>query len=328
MTRTRKTVAILGSSGFLGSWLAALFLNDGWDVNGSSRRSLVLRSAGAEVDEDDASTLRHRKLDLSRPESVALACEGADLVIVVVADRTSGTWRVTNKDQARKTIVQIPVTVAEIASRAESPFDVLFAASISQSIGSTDRGDYQDLKLEGEDVLLNAAQSSGFNGSSLRLSTVYGPSRSGTGQDRGLVSSLIRQAMSSSDLPLWNDGTPMRDLIYVKDAAAAFLAAAESAARLTGEHWDVVSGTRRSVSQIFDDVARRVAMQTGSRPVDIVRASPPEKQTQADSVSIVGDRSRFCDSSGWTPRWSWESGLEETITSLLLGQSDAIKGVL
>lgn len=67
-----KRVLVLGGHGFLGSTVAHTFAGAGWQVVRSSRRRRG----------DD--TVR---VDLSRPDTVAAAIEGVDLVVNTVPDQ-------------------------------------------------------------------------------------------------------------------------------------------------------------------------------------------------------------------------------------------------
>ncbi len=83
---------------------------------------------------------------------------------------------------------------------------------------------------------------------SLRYFNTYGPSENTKGAYASPISKFITSALKGKDIEIFGDGTQSRDFIYVKDTAAASIAAYEKGK--TGESYNVGTGTTTSFNQI------------------------------------------------------------------------------
>jgi UDP-glucose 4-epimerase len=114
----------------------------------------------------------------------------------------------------------------------------------------------------------------------LRLANVYGPRQDPSGES-GVVPIFCSQILSGIRPTIFGDGAQTRDYVYVGDAVAAFLAAADTHRPGT---WNIGTGTEVSVL----DLARVIGEVTG-RPVDPVFAAerPGELQRSALAVELA-----------------------------------------
>jgi CDP-glucose 4,6-dehydratase len=137
-----------------------------------------------------------------------------------------------------------------------------------------------------------------------RLANVYGP---GDLNWSRVVPDTAR-ALASGERPvIRSDGTPERDYLYVDDAAAAYLAIADSLDRdeLRGRAWNAGSG--RSVSVL--EVVRKLVEVSGRDVEPDVRGhgAPPGEigRQYLDSSPIRNELS-------WRPQWDLDRGLRVT----------------
>src|SRR3989441_5301770 len=68
----------------------------------------------------------------------------------------------------------------------------------------------------------------GLDVASLRYSNVYGPRQNAEGE-AGVVAIFSRKMLAGEPLTIFGDGEQTRDMVYVKDVAAANLAASDRA---------------------------------------------------------------------------------------------------
>src|SRR5207302_1451138 len=68
----------------------------------------------------------------------------------------------------------------------------------------------------------------GVRACSLRLTNVYGPRQLIKHNRQGFIGWFIRTAIENGTIQIYGDGSQLRDLVYVEDAADAFLRAGES----------------------------------------------------------------------------------------------------
>lgn len=138
----------------------------------------------------------------------------------------------------------------------------------------------------------------------LRPFNTYGPRQS----ERAIVPTIIRQALDPNCQAIMvGDTSPIRDLTFVEDTAAAFLAAG-SADLEFGHAYN--AGTQRAVT--VSDVLDLVIELSGTKkPVhrDESRLRPQNSEVRA----LLADPSRLESKTGWRAQTSLRDGLERTI---------------
>ncbi len=135
----------------------------------------------------------------------------------------------------------------------------------------------------------------------LRIANAYGPHQHPL-REQGLVASVLHRLLTDTPIPVWGDGTVVRDYVHIDDVVAAMLAVAfegDGGPRL----FNVGSGIGRSVRSVIADAAR-----VAGRPARIV-AMPGRR---ADVPVNILDSSRLRQRTGWSPAVGWEAGLAGT----------------
>jgi nucleoside-diphosphate-sugar epimerase len=145
------------------------------------------------------------------------------------------------------------------------------------------------------DSIINTMDISGVWG---RIFFLYGPHE----HPARLVSSVIRSILLDRSADC-SHGNQMRDFLYVKDVADAFVALLES--NITGPV-NIASGQPFPLKEIIYKIAEKL-----NRP-DLVRLGALE--TPADDPDLLaGDTNRLFNEVGWQPKYNLDRGLEETI---------------
>ena len=141
---------------------------------------------------------------------------------------------------------------------------------------------------------------------SLRLTNVYGPRQLIKHNRQGFIGWFIRLAIENKTIQLYGDGSQLRDLVYVDDAADAFLRAGASDA-CNGEVFNV--GGTEPIS--LKDLASRLVGISGGGRVECI-AWPAEKKA-IDIGSFYADSSKFARATGWTPTVQLGEGLRRAV---------------
>jgi nucleoside-diphosphate-sugar epimerase len=153
-------------------------------------------------------------------------------------------------------------------------------------------------------------------GVALRLSNVYGPSPHGSSaEDRGVLNRFAKLAMQGADLCVYGDGGYLRDYVYIDDVVRALLTAG-AIAGLSGESFNVGSGTARTVRQAFDLVAEHAERATGKRS-RLVDAPWPPAADPIEFRNFTANIDRMAAACGWKPAVSLETGVTRLIDHLL-----------
>lgn len=300
---------VTGGAGFIGSHLVDAALASG-------RRVRVL---------DDLSTGDKRHVpdqaelvegDVADPEAVADAMDGVDEVAHLAAHRavprslvhplatdranTAGTLCVLEAARhagVRRVVVTSSSSIYGAAATLPTP----------ESRHPQPRSPYAVSKLAGEQYAHVYSELFGLSTLSLRLFNVYGPRQSPDGPYAQVVPRFLA-ALEAGERPLVDgDGTQSRDIVYVADVAAAFIAALD--ARTTGA---VNIGTGHGVT-VLDvvDAARRA---TGRSPEECPARHGPQRP--GDVPHTCADIRKAAATLGWQPRVPLDEGLRITAAAL------------
>jgi UDP-glucose 4-epimerase len=161
-------------------------------------------------------------------------------------------------------------------------------------------------KAAGESYHLVYNNVFGVRACSLRLTNVYGPRQLLKHNRQGFIGWFIRLAIEDQEIQIYGDGSQVRDLVYVDDAADAFLRAGASD-DANGRVFNVGGAepiTHRALVERLIGVCG-----TGRyRLVDW----PPEKRA-IDIGSFYADSSLIARTLGWRPTVDLRDGLQRTV---------------
>jgi len=169
---------------------------------------------------------------------------------------------------------------------------------------------YGVAKLASEHYLMAYSRLYGLDVASLRYSNVYGPRQNAEGE-AGVVAIFSRKMLAGEPLTIFGDGEQTRDMVYVKDVAAANLAASDRPLPppegLDTRAWNIGTGVETSVKRL----AELLAAAAGRRPaIRYAPERPGELRRSALAVEKAGHEL------GWAPRTGLADGLGVTLRSL------------
>jgi UDP-glucose 4-epimerase len=216
--------------------------------------------------------------------------------------------------------------------RASTPPTLVLAGTVTQcGIPMTDTLDerapdqpitvYDAHKLEAERALEAAARSRIVRGVTLRLANVYGPGARSGAADRGVLNKMIRLASEGQRLLVYGDGAQLRDYTFVDDVAAAFVKAAGRGADISGRHFVVGTGERRTLAEAVALVARQASSKTGRR-IAVEHVPAPPSADRIDARSYVVDAGAFTEATGWRPTLDLEAGIDRTLDWIAEGAAE------
>jgi UDP-glucose 4-epimerase len=138
----------------------------------------------------------------------------------------------------------------------------------------------------------------------LRPFNTFGPRQS----ERAIVASIIRQALDPSCPAIMvGDATTVRDLTFVTDTAAAFMAAGLAEVEYGQAH---NAGSQRAI-MVSDLIDLIVDLTSSCKPVlqEDKRLRPPNSEVRA----LLADCTRLLRATGWSPKVKLRDGLERTV---------------
>ncbi|HYZ32184.1 MAG TPA: SDR family NAD(P)-dependent oxidoreductase [Crenalkalicoccus sp.] len=152
-----------------------------------------------------------------------------------------------------------------------------------------------------DQYVLDFARSYGLPAAVFRMSCIYGPRQMGT-EDQGWVAHFLIRALRGEPIRIYGDGCQVRDLLFVDDAVAAYLAAWRRIGEVAGRPFNLGGGPANAVS--LRQLLRRVEMLTGRRVA--VEHGP---RRPGDQRYYVSDTGRARRALGLAPALPWKEGV-------------------
>ena len=150
-------------------------------------------------------------------------------------------------------------------------------------------------------------QQYGFNSIFLLPVNLYGPRDNFNLKSSHVIPALIRKAVEAkergdAELPVWGDGSPTREFLYVEDAADGIVAAAE---RYNGD-LPVNLGSGYEIS--IKDLAEMIVRLTGFEGKLVWQTDKPNGQPRR-GLDVTRAKELF----GWQAQVPFEEGMRRTI---------------
>lgn len=146
----------------------------------------------------------------------------------------------------------------------------------------------------------------GLRYSIVRVTNPYGPGQPAGRTAYGVINRLVHLALAGETLPIYGDGTQLRDYIHVDDVVGALLAVAQSPTA-DGRVYNVGSGTGTRMV----DLARMLVEIAGGGRVEHVEW--PALAAQIETGDFVADITRASRELGWAPSILLRPGLQQTV---------------
>jgi len=160
-------------------------------------------------------------------------------------------------------------------------------------------------KMAGEAFHLMYRDAYGIKTRSLRLTNVYGPGMRIKDARQNFLGIWLRRVVEGAPFELWG-GEQRRDMLFVEDAAEAFLCAAVSP-DTEGMALNVGGDAPYTLAEV---AAAMVRANGGGR---YEMHSFPEERKRIDIGDFVTDDRRFRTMAGWLPRIGLEEGLRRSL---------------
>ena len=158
---------------------------------------------------------------------------------------------------------------------------------------------YAATKAAGDHLVRSYHKTYGLDAVITRCSNNYGPHQ----HAEKLVACVIQRALAGQEIPIHGDGGQVRDWLYVEDHCEAIWRALQDGQ--PGEIYNISSGDELTVKQ----TALKICGVVGAPESLLVSA--PDRPGNDRRYGL--DSSKITRELGWTPYWSLEQGLENTV---------------
>ena len=309
---------VTGAAGFAGQWLCRELLQSGWDVWGTrlddampdgaldARASKAVHWWTGDLRAQDSA---HAMIDVSKPDAIfhlagiahvpsANADPAGTLDInVVVAARLLGDVR------TRRAAGTLDPAVVIVGSGEQYGRHGASEMPLAEDAAQEPMGVYAASKAAQEVLALEAHRTGG-----VRVVCARPFNHTGPGQTANFViPALVRRAValrgSSKPLVMGNTDT-VRDFSHVEDVVRGYIALAERGT--PGECYNIASGIGTDMATL----AHRILALAG---VEAKLQTDPALVRPADVPALVGSAAKMRAQTGWAPRHTLDSTLEELI---------------
>jgi len=310
-----RSALVTGGRGFVGAWLCGELRERGVEVTSLDRRgphdrpsTLAMLGLDGDVSE--------REGDLGDAALLAevLAERSVDTVFHLAAETIVGTVQA-DPSGGFETNVRGTWTLLEACR--EAGVERVVVASSDKAYGAHDElpyrehfelrptAPYEASKAAADLIARSYWPAYGLPVAVTRFANIYG---GGDLNFSRLVPEAVCAALDSRAPVLRSDGTPVRDLLYVEDAVAAYLAIADrlDSEEVRGEAFNAGGERPYTVLEVVEAIARLAG--TGVEP-EVRGDGNPEGEIDRQFVDATKLRERC----GWAPEVSLDRGLERTI---------------
>ncbi len=298
-------IMVTGGAGFIGSHVTDAYLAAGhevlvldalWEHGGGRRQNVPARALFMHMDIRDESITRI--FQEFKPEIVSHHAAQASVAI-----------------GSRDPIYDAQVNVVGLLNILENSVrhgvqKVIYASSgaifgtperlpMNETTPRRPESPYGITKMVGEHYLRFFQHERGLDFTSLRYGNVYGPRQDPNGE-AGVIAIFIGKFLAKEGVRIDSDGEQTRDYVYVRDVAAANLAALE---RGGGGMYCIGTNKRTSVNQIYKELCRVSGFEA---PI----AHAPKRQGDARDAQF--DCALAKKELGWSPATALSDGIRET----------------
>lgn len=305
-----STYLVTGAAGFIGSALVRALLERGERVRALDN----FKTGKRENLEGLYDAIEFHECDLNESERLAQICRGVDCIFHEAAI-PSVPKSVADPLTSHRANVDGTLSLL-LAAREAGVGRVIYAAS-SSAYGDTPtlpkREDmkpnpispYAVQKLCGELYTAAFHRVYGLETTALRYFNVFGPRQDATSQYSGVLSKFITNMLDGRAPTIYGDGTQSRDFTYVENVVQAnLLAAGAPAAAVAGRTFNVATGTRFTLNQVYE----LLALITG------FRGTPQyDGERIGDVKHSLADIGAAWDAFGYRPTVGFKEGLKRTV---------------
>lgn len=310
MSLVGKKTLVTGAGGFIGSHLAEQLVATGTTVRAFVHYNALGRWGWLDTSEikDEIEVIAG---DITDRDSVWNAMKGVDVVFHLAA-----LIGIPYSYLAPLSYVQTNIigSLNVLQSALEEGIDCVVHTSTSETYGSAryipidedhplqGQSPYSASKIGADKLVESFHCSFDLPVVTVRPFNTYGPRQSA----RAVIPTIITQALTGNIIRLGNL-TPTRDLNYVLDTVRGFIAAAEQP-KAIGQVVNLGTGNDISVGDLANKILNLMNVEA------IIESEEQRIRPDASEVDrLCADISRAGDLLGWTPKFTLEEGLLDTI---------------
>lgn len=309
MTHRPLRVLVTGAGGFIGSHLTEALVQAGHEVTAFVRYTSNGRCGWLE-ESPHKKNIRFVLGDIVDPDSVASAVQGQDIVFHLAA-----MIAIPYSYQAPRSYVDVNITgTINVLQAARSVGAKVIHTSTSEVYGTAQfvpitekhplvgQSPYSATKIGADAIVESFHRSFGVPTVTVRPFNTYGPRQS----PRAVIPTIITQLMQRNQVNL-GSLAPTRDLNFVHDTAAGFIAAASHEAAI-GQTIQLATNQEISIGDLAQTIARLMG-----KSADIIQQEQRLRPAASEVERLLGDANKAAELIGWRSSTDLTEGLKQTI---------------
>ncbi|MBL7068260.1 MAG: SDR family NAD(P)-dependent oxidoreductase [Candidatus Omnitrophica bacterium] len=308
-----KRVLVTGADGFIGSHLVERLIRCGCKVKAFTYYNAF--NSWGWLDSFDRKKTRKIEIfsgDVRDPNSVRKAMKGMDMVFHLAAligipfsyhapdsyvdTNIKGTLNIMQAGMELKLKRILVTSTSEVYGTAKR-------IPIEENHPLQGQSPYSASKIGADKIAESFFKSFDVPVTIVRPFNTYGPRQSA----RAIIPAIIIQLLSGKKDVMLGSLTPTRDLNYVKDVCDGFLSIASSD-RTIGEEINIASKREVSIGELADRIIKKI-----NPKARVVLDKKRVRPENSEVMQLLGENKKIRELTGWSPRYSLDKGLDETI---------------
>lgn len=297
---------VIGATGLLGYGITHELVNTGWSVRAIGKENLISDKAFPD-------SVEYLCGDFYDEAFLSSALIGIDKVFYFLSSTFPSTSTDSLELEISRTINGLDYLLRMM--RNNNVFDIVFPSSGGTIYGDVESGIAHETDILNpitpygvgkkicEDILRFYSQF-GISSTILRVGNVYGSPLART-TTQGVIDVFVQKALRNETATVWGDALAnVRDYIFVDDFSAAVANIGKY--KTNGvEIYNLSSGVGTTLQQIIETINKYSGTALLVKRIENNSASSIKR--------IVLDMQKFKNKTGWEPRFSIDTGIEETI---------------
>ena len=115
---------------------------------------------------------------------------------------------------------------------------------------------------------------------------------------------------------VYDNGKYIRDYIFITDVITALLYAVSGITRTNGGYYIISSGKGTTIREAFQ-MAIDLTAGYSKKKQELGSKSLPEGLSEIEIRNFIGNPAAFCEATNWSPQYSLEKGISQTVDSFL-----------
>lgn len=309
-------ILVTGGAGFIGSHLSKRLLSRGLDVT-------IIDNLSSGSYENIPANANFQNLDMASDDWTKLI-KGTFDTVYHLAAQSSG--EISFEDPIQDAKININGTLSLLQwCKTKKVKNFVFASSmntygdvpdkaIAESTPSAPKSFYGIAKIAAENYV-RLFNSDELKTTCLRLFNVYGPGQNLSNLKQGMLSIYCSYILNKRPIAIKGPLNRFRDFIFIDDVVNALELMLEN--RALDPVYNVCSGQKTTVKQAVDKIIE--AFGFSDYPIELLEGTP------GDQFGIYGCNRLITRSFNWTPRLSFDEGIQQFVEHIQKNESPSLK---